>query len=62
MELFVHGLAFWLAGQTSAFAALDVTRFGAVPNDGKDDTEAFLATFRTAQTNGGKLIEIPKGR
>jgi hypothetical protein len=45
-----------------AQAALDVTRFGAVPNDGKDDTEAFLAAFRTAQTNGGKLINIPKGR
>ena len=51
-----------LLALSTAQAALDVTKFGAVPNDGKDDTEAFLAAFRAAQSNGGKLIEIPKGR
>lgn len=43
-------------------AVVDVTQFGAVPDDGKDDTEAFLAAFRMVQTSGTKLIEVPKGR
>ncbi|MCX6893958.1 MAG: right-handed parallel beta-helix repeat-containing protein [Verrucomicrobia bacterium] len=43
-------------------AALDVTQFGAIPDDGKDDTGAFLAAFQAVQTNATKLIEIPKGR
>jgi hypothetical protein len=47
---------------SGAQAALDVTRFGAVPNDGKDDTAAFLAAFSAAQTNSVKRIEIPEGR
>lgn len=31
-------------------SALDVTRFGARPDDGEDDTDAFLAAFRKAQS------------
>lgn len=42
--------------------ALDVTRYGAEPDDGKDDTEAFLAAFKEAQAKGRKRIVIPKGR
>lgn len=41
---------------------LDVTRFGAVPDDGGDDTAAFLAVFKQAQDAGEKKIVIPKGR
>jgi parallel beta-helix repeat protein len=43
-------------------SALDVTRFGARPDDGEDDTDAFLAAFREAQAEGAKRIVIPKGR
>jgi hypothetical protein len=43
-------------------SVVDVTHFGAVPNDGKDDTKAFLAAFHEAQSNGGKVIRIPKGQ
>lgn len=62
MKSLIYGLALGLVAQTWVFAALDVTQFGAVPNDGKDDTEAFLAAFRTVQTNSEKVIKIPKGR
>ena len=41
--------------------ALDVTQFGAIPDDAKDDTAAFLAAFRAVQTNDTKMIEIPRG-
>jgi hypothetical protein len=40
--------------------ALEVTRFGAVPNDGQDDTAAFLAAFKEAQAKGEKRI-FPRG-
>lgn len=42
--------------------ALNVSRFGAVPDDGRDDTAAFLAAFQAIRTNGDKRIIIPKGR
>ncbi len=42
--------------------ALEVTRFGAVPDDGQDDTAAFLAAFKEAEVKGDKRIVIPKGR
>ena len=42
--------------------ALEVTRFGAVPNDGQDDTAAFLAAFKEAQAKSDKRIVIPRGR
>jgi hypothetical protein len=41
---------------------LDVTRFGAVADDGQDDTAAFVAAFAEAQAKGEKRIVIPKGR
>lgn len=49
-----------LAGE-QAFG-LEVTRFGAVPNDGQDDTAAFLAAFKEAQAREDKRVVIPKGR
>jgi len=42
--------------------ALEVTRFGAVPDDGQDDTSAFKAAFKEAEAKGDKHIVIPKGR
>ena len=42
-------------------SALDVTQFGAIPDDGKDDTAAFLAAFRALKTNDTQVIEIPRG-
>jgi hypothetical protein len=53
---------------TAAFLAvhtafgLDVTQFGAVADDGKDDTSAFLNAFKEAKAKGDKHIVIPKGR
>lgn len=47
---------------TRPAAGLDVTRFGAVPNDGKDDTAAFLAAVRSLKTSADKRLVIPKGR
>ena len=41
---------------------VDVTRFGAVPNGGKDDTAAFLAAFQKARETGARRIVIPAGR
>jgi parallel beta-helix repeat protein len=46
----------------AAVAAQDVTRFGAKPGDGRDDTTAFLAAFKEARAKGGKRIVIPRGR
>ena len=43
-------------------SVVDVTHFGAVPDDGKDDTAAFLAAFHEAQSHGGRVIRIPRGR
>ena len=41
---------------------VDVTSFGAVANDGQDDTQAFLSAFHEAQFHGVKVIRIPKGQ
>lgn len=41
---------------------LDVTQFGAVPDDGQDDTSAFLAAFKSAQAKGDKHIVMPRGQ
>ncbi|QKX16988.1 glycosyl hydrolase family 28-related protein [Microbulbifer sp. YPW1] len=44
-------------------ASLDVTDFGAVPDDGLDDSRAFLAALAAADTvEGAVAIEIPAGR
>ena len=42
----------------------DVTasRFGAVPDDLKDDTLAIQAAINAAQENGGGVVYLPKGR
>ncbi|NIJ46467.1 hypothetical protein FHR24_002955 [Wenyingzhuangia heitensis] len=39
----------------------NVTDFGAVPNDGKDDTQAINTTIETAGKNGGGIVFFPKG-
>lgn len=39
----------------------NVTDFGAVPNDGKDDTQAINTTIEIAGKNGGGIVFFPKG-
>lgn len=39
----------------------NVTDFGAIPNDGKDDTQAINTTIETAGKNGGGVVFFPKG-
>ncbi len=40
----------------------DVTAFGAIPNDGLDDTLALQAALAQAATNGGGTVYLPRGR
>ncbi len=40
----------------------DVTTFGAIPNDGLDDTLALQAALARAATNGGGTVFLPRGR
>jgi hypothetical protein len=40
----------------------DVARFGAIPNDGLDDTLALQAALALAATNGGGIVYLPRGR
>ncbi|MBB5213030.1 glycosyl hydrolase family 28-related protein [Microbulbifer hydrolyticus] len=43
--------------------SLDVTEFGAIPDDGVDDSRAFLAAFAAAEDSDGPVaVEIPAGR
>ncbi len=49
-------------GASAAPATIDVAHFGAVPNDGKDDTDALLAAFREAARTGAKRLVLHKGR
>ena len=46
----------------SAGAAVDVTRFGATPDDPGDDTAAFVAAFRAAAAGSDGRLVIPKGQ
>ncbi len=67
MPVMKHIACIALVAITSFFtsltaAALSVTDYGAVPNDGEDDTAAFLEAFREAQSNCDNLIQIPEGR
>jgi len=39
-----------------------VTDFGAIPNDGLDDTLALQAALAQAATNGGGIVYLPRGR
>jgi hypothetical protein len=42
---------------------LDVTDFGAKPDDGKDDTDAFKKAILAAQREKGRVVlKVPKGR
>lgn len=40
----------------------DVTAFGAIANDGMDDTLAMQAALAAAGTNGGGIVWLPRGR
>ena len=40
----------------------NVRDFGAVPNDGKDDTAAFQAAFDSLDTHSGGTVYCPPGR
>ncbi|QZE13391.1 hypothetical protein K4L44_12445 [Halosquirtibacter laminarini] len=40
----------------------DITKFGAIANDSKDDTEAIQAAINAAENAGGGTVLIPKGR
>ncbi|MCU0875863.1 MAG: glycoside hydrolase family 55 protein, partial [Pirellulaceae bacterium] len=40
----------------------DVTAFGAIANDGMDDTDAIQAALDAAGANGGGTVLIPRGR
>ncbi len=40
----------------------DVTAFGAISNDGLDDTPALQAALARAATNGGGTVFLPRGR
>ena len=40
----------------------EVTSFGAVPNDGMDDTDALQAALDAAGANGGGTVYLPRGR
>jgi hypothetical protein len=44
--------------QTKVF---DVTRFGALPNDGLDDSQAIQNTVNAAGESGGGIVYFPKG-
>lgn len=63
----VHGylvlsLVCTLLGAIPAGAVLNVTKFGAAPNTGKDETSAFIAAFAALKDAQDKHIVIPKGR
>lgn len=40
----------------------DVTNYGAIPNDGKDDTEAIQKTVDAAGLAGGGIVTFPQGK
>ena len=44
------------------YPTFDVTDYGAIPDDGMSDREAFEAAIAAAQANGKGIIYFPKGR
>lgn len=62
MKLVIKSLAVAVLLTSSSVFALEVSRFGAVPDDGQDDTATFLAAFKGAEVKGDRHIVIPKGR
>lgn len=54
-------LAFWLAIVARSAFAIDITDFGAVPDDEADDTAAIKAAFAQAAEEGGGIVRIPNG-
>lgn len=48
---------------TAGGEVIDVTRYGAVPDDGRDDTEAVLQALEAAHaTDGPVVVRFPEGR
>lgn len=47
---------------TVEWKVFNVTRAGAVPNDGKSDRDAFLKAIEAAENHGSGIIYFPKGR
>lgn len=44
------------------YPIFNVCDFGAIPDDGLSDRDAFIATIQAAQQNGSGIIYFPKGR
>jgi len=55
-------LATLATGVQGAPTTIDVASFGAVPDDGRDDTEAFLAALRQASQTGAEQVTLHAGR
>ncbi len=51
-----------LLSSASAGGVIDVSTFGAFPDDGKDDTLAVRAALTQAKTSGARKLVFPKGR
>jgi len=51
-----------LASAAAAGATLDAARFGAIPDDGQDDTLAVRAALEQAKRQGAERLVFPKGR
>jgi hypothetical protein len=47
---------------TAAWKTFDVTRFGAVADDGKSDKDAIQIAIQAAEKNGSGVVFFPKGR
>jgi hypothetical protein len=41
--------------------SVNVTNFGAIPNDGTPHTQAFVAAFNAVAQNGGGMVVVPAG-
>jgi hypothetical protein len=62
MKTIFAGMAIGLLASCSAPKGVNVAEFGAVPDDGLDDTEAFLAAFQAVEAEGAARLNIPPGR
>lgn len=50
------------AEKKSDLPLFDITHFGAVPNDLRDDTHAIQAALASIKTNNGGILYVPRGR
>ena len=74
-EVWVHngysGAAGWRSAGTTRVAAhepfwktdrFDITAYGAIPDDERDDTVALRQALAAAAANGGGIVYVPRGR